>query len=658
MKRRPFLGSLAALGAGTLLPHTPAAKENKNNQQVEKTNYQKSISSQVEVLKKLENEQIIFTWYTNAAADILVKATNTSWEMAPVALQELEEIEQGFVWVRNERFVQEQYSATFNGKNSGDNIVFEVINEAGKVKGTFTCQASLDKADLVIKILKIDDSLPVLTFPTPLNNENLILPQNQGRLITKPVGNRYSRFYYPFGSSLNMRFFGGLKQQAGYTAILEEDYENAGVMCLGTTCSSVWQKSLGKWKGTKTIRFCFTTGGYVGVAKAFRKWAEPKGLLKPLTEKIKETPQLKNIIGGRMLSFYNARPKREKSANNDIYKFKGATAETGVEVFSTYNECSKIIKSAMEAGMKKGIVNIRGWIRGGYDYSHPDVWPPEPALGTVEELKQLTTLKDPLTVVLHDNYLDSYKQNPSWPQGVMIDKRGDLMKAGIWAGGQAYVLDYKKSIEFAKKNWEKMKDLKTRGMFIDTTTAQQFYENYDPQSLSTKVDDRINRSELLKFYKNQKQILGSEEASDFGVPFVDWLENRHKRVPGESIPLWSLVFHDCVMNTRYVDPSNVNEGGSDYWLTDMLWGYFILFRVPKTAEWENNIEQFKSSLDVDYWFGQIATAEMTNHEYLTSDFQVERTKFSNGKSIIVNFSDTDRTVNGKTIKAKNYLIES
>jgi hypothetical protein len=476
-----------------------------------------------------------------------------------------------------------------------------------------------------------------------------------------------SRFFYTWFSHLNMRFVAGLnKDNNGYMTVFDEGFEDAGVIATKMSVFPVWQKSLGKWSGTRTVKYTFTKGGYVPIAKKYREWAKKKGIFKTLEEKIKETPALKNMIGGRMASFYQASPTRNKKMVEEQmeYKFKdlGKDVKAPEEspkpfVDYTHKETLEIIKELPGLGMKKGILNIRGWINGGYDYSHPDVWPTEPALGTTEELKAICELKDPFVTVLHDNYMDMYKQNPSFPKGIIIDKNGRFMRGGYWAGGQAYIMNYKDGLNYAKRNWEQIKTLNVRGMFVDTTTAMQLYETYEPGNNLSKADDLKYKIETIKFYKSQKQIFGSEESADFGIPYVDWFENRHSRVAGESIPLWPLVFHDCVMNGRYVDPTNV-KGGPNSWLEDMLWGYFILFRIGgKKTEWPDQKEAFKSTLHADDWFGQIGTAEMTNHEYLSEDFEVEKTTFGNGKSIVVNFSGQEKTVNGVTLKPYSYSIK-
>ena len=97
------------------------------------------------------------------------------------------------------------------------------------------------------------------------------------------------------------------------------------------------------------------------------------------------------------------------------------------------------------------------------------------------------------------------------------------------------------------------------------------YESYEKGNTATRTQDRQSKEELLQFYKQQGQVLGSEEGVDFGVPFVDWLENRHERRCGETVPLWPLVFHDAVVGARYY--TNGGSSSAKAFLPHLLWGY-------------------------------------------------------------------------------------
>ena len=160
---------------------------------------------------------------------------------------------------------------------------------------------------------------------------------------------------------------------------------------------------------------------------------------------------------------------------------------------------------------------------------------------------------------------------------------------------------------------------------------------------------------MLKYYKDEGIVIGSENAGDFGMAYLDFLENRHSRVPGKTIPIWPLVYHDAAFCARYPggNTSTVGEAGD---MLDILWGYNVMWATGDFNNWKNSHEAFKKSLFVDTFHEKIATAEMTNHKFHGADLQVEQTEFSTGLSVLANFAGAPRTVEGKTVPANDYLI--
>jgi hypothetical protein len=296
---------------------------------------------------------------------------------------------------------------------------------------------------------------------------------------------------------------------------------------------------------------------------------------------------------------------------------------------------------------------LRGWLQGGYDWSHPDVWPPEESLGTAAELRQLCSLGGDITVGLHDNYQDIYEQCASFPKGVVHLANGDLLAGGYWMGGQAYILNSGDGLRYAQRNWENLSQLNLKLIYIDTTTAVQNYESFDPGNLQTRSQDVEQRTEILKFFSDKGIGVGSEWGADFAIAYLDYASTRHRRIAGESIPLWPLVFHDAVFSMG----GGSGRGERPGWLENMLWGYVMSSRVNSFEGWKEHAVDFKSTLHVDKWNGQIGIQEMTDHKFLTDDFDVEQTMFGNGLSIIVNFSDSERTVGGVTVPAYGYVIK-
>lgn len=604
---------------------------------------------------QLENEHVSVSVHDDATAAFIDRGTGGRWETGPVALQEEGPIDVGHVWIRTGRSICEQYPGRFRLEQRGDRLRATLLGRERREVGQFSVKVELEGPWVRFGLDEIDESMPSLVFPTPIVSESLVFPRNVGQWVRKPLS---GRFFWRFYSQLNMRWFGGLRGDDGWIAVFDGPHHDAGVMAAEMHAGPAWLKSMGRWTYPRTVRYRFTTGGYVGLAKAYRQWAGEHGLVKTLEEKIEENPAVGNLIGGRILSFmqgntYHADAEEDRLRTvREEQRAKDGT----MRVWVSHKDTKRITEDALSLGMK-GLVVVRGWIKGGYDDAHPDVWPPEPALGSVDELREICRMRDPLVVALHDNYADIYPRAASWPNGVFRLPDGAPMPGGIWAGGQCYIINGRDGVSYAKRNWRQIKTLDPRAMFIDTTTAVNRYESYEPGNELTRNEDESYKRELLQFYKEQGQVLGSEEAADFGIPYVDWLENRHHRVAGESIPLWPLVFHDCACCGRYGQfTADVAPSGPANWLADMLWGYFILWGVRKADDWPQQRDAFAGTMHVDRWHARIGAARMTSHRYLSEDGQLEQTEFSNGLSIIANFSAEERTADGVTVKANGYVI--
>ena len=140
-------------------------------------------------------------------------------------------------------------------------------------------------------------------------------------------------------------------------------------------------------------------------------------------------------------------------------------------------------------------------------------------------------------------------------------------------------MNYRDSLNYAKRNWKKIGTVAPQAMYIDTTTAVQLYQSHEKGNEYSKADDGKYKLELLQFLKQQGLLVGSEQAADFAIPAVDWFETNHRRVAGQSIPLWPLVFHDAAFCTR----GQNDAAGYPGWLENMLYGAMLFFRRRRDA---------------------------------------------------------------------------
>jgi len=75
-----------------------------------------------------------------------------------------------------------------------------------------------------------------------------------------------------------------------------------------------------------------------------------------------------------------------------------------------YQEHHRIIENAAKYGLTDSMLTVHNWQHYGYDDRLPDIWPPNPRLGTLEEMQATLKLCDSLGILygLHDNYIDIY----------------------------------------------------------------------------------------------------------------------------------------------------------------------------------------------------------------------------------------------------------
>jgi uncharacterized protein DUF5696 len=604
-------------------------------------------------LLTLENDHLAVEFGEDCSGAVVDRHTGVRWQIWPVALQEHDPIDTGVVWVRTGRSFCDYYPGRFRARREGDRFRATLTGLLGREMGQFTFRIELDGPWLVFHVDEIDESLPNLTFPPHIVSESLVLPSGVGRWIREPLR---SAQYCTQATSITMRWFGGLQGDTGWIGVFEDGYADSGLYLSQLAATPIWLKSLDKWGPTRSVRYRCTTGGYVGQAKAFRSYAMDHGLFRSLEDKIDEVPTVGNLRGGRIVSVFQGYTAHKENYLDSLRPVpQDMDAKDGkVQVECSHADVLQIMKEARELGMQRGVFNVRGWIRGGYDDSYPDIWPPEPAMGTLDELREIMGVADPCVAVLHDNYQDSYPRTESFPEGVIRNRRGEPMPGGYWHGGQCFIMNPREAIRKVHDNWRHLSSLNPRGAFVDTMACVQFYQDFHPDHRLTRTEDYESKREMMRFYKSKGLLLGSENASDFGMDYIDFLENRHRHIPGESIPLWPLVYHDAAFCARYAQGTGSTEAARE--LEDVLWGYAVLWPSGTLANWRSRHEAFRESLQVDQWHARIGIDEMIDHRYLTEDDLVERTEFSSGEAVIANFAHEPRSVDGVTVPAEGYVI--
>ena len=676
VNRRDFLKSSTVLGTAAVSGSVASAMSSFVPEEKKVSSPDSYLpSDEIRELQVLENDWMKVTIFSNGQIKAIDKKNQQAWETFAVAIQDETVIRESMLWGRDGRAMGEQFPARFDGSMEYDVIVFRMFGRQQNYLGVFSCQFKLEEEWLSFELVEVDDSVPSLVFPPPFKSKTLVLPIDGGKLLKNDSNSIYDGIYQrrflQFFNGLGMRFIAGLDGENGWICAYHPNTVDAGAMQINHHITPAWLRSMDKWKSHYQVHYSFTSNNYVGIAKRYREYAIKQGIFISLKEKIAANPEVVKLLGGRALQFMQYWGKGDENIQEDYWATDSQVDTYRKEYLNfTFKEVMEKIRLAeKKLKFSKGMVLLRGWMHGGYDSAHPDIWPIESKLGTEEELKQIMQSSKYLTV-LHDNYQDFYSTAESFPRGVVHRKDGTLMSGGVWFGKQAYITNSRDGVKYAKRNVNQLLEIGPSGHFVDCVPNNPLHESYEPDNELSRLQDMQAKYDILKVFHDQTMVMGSEHFGDFCVPLLHWIEHSQARIEGETIPLWQLVFHDSVFACRY----NTFDESKPYpsWLEDMLYGNFLRFWIPLefgTDEeykfsyligWGGGAyteDDFKSTYHVDKWHQKIGLEEMTSHRFLTDDNKVEEAIYGDKYRIIVNFDENPRSVDGKKLKPFDYKLE-
>ena len=450
--------------------------------------------------------------------------------------------------------------------------------------------------------------------------------------------------YWSADGSMDMPWLGyGLPGGPGY-ALLFEDSDDAGAILepRGNDSRLVpvayhWAQK-DKFAYARSIRYGFVDkGGFVAMAKWYRKRAIASGAFKTLRQKLATRPQLERIKGAP--DFWGSDP----SICYDMRRY----------------------------GIRHAIVN------GPF---------PADAMRKIEGLGYL--------VSRYDNYEDmlegprDHENSGHIPDDV--EKLSDGTPVTAWLTWDKKVQYYKQCSMLYEGQARRLipPDLATHpynARFIDVTTACGLRECYDKVHPHTRTEDRDARMGLARYVADEcKLVLGGEHGKWWGTPYYDYFEgmqsgNRTSWPAGyvgtnipekredlkpqdwmygvgheRRVPLWRLVYGDCSVSTWYWGDStgHIYKAAPEYAdrqdCFNILSGTVPLFWVSNPYGFRWSDPDLRLRLLQSYYVTcpvteQTAFAEMTDFKYLSDDRSVQQTGFDSGITVTVNFGDKPYT---------------
>jgi hypothetical protein len=457
-----------------------------------------------------------------------------------------------------------------------------------------------------------------------------------------------------------MPFWGVTDGAEGHMAIIETP-DDASIQIKrldGNLCiAPAWDPQKGRFGYSRKLHYVFfDSGGHVAICRRYRAYAKESGLLKTLEQKRAEIPSVDLLVGAVNVWCW------DKDALSLVREMKAL----GIERILWSRRQTPDVIEAMNR--MDGVLTSR------YDI-YQDLMDPQ-------------IVKDKL----RGQHVDWTQAG--WPDDIMLDEKGKPRPGWRVRGkdGQMYpcgVLCDKQAPKYAAQRVPA--ELEThpyRCRFIDTTTASPWRECYHPDHPMTRSDSRHWKMELLRFMSERmKLVTGSETGHDAAVPYVHYFEGMLSlgpyRVPDAGrnmgqildevpervakfqvghkyrLPLWELVYHDCVVAQWYW--GDYNNKLPALWqkrdLFNILYGTAPMFMFNRQV-WGQYKDRFAQSYkDICPITRAVGYAEMTDHRFLTPDRNVQQTAFANGITVTVNFGDKSyRLAGSKELKPMSYHV--
>lgn len=545
-----------------------------------------------------------------------------------------------------------RFEADFGSTDKRPNTVRVALRLAGE-------------GDLAVEADMADRAAPLkpFVFLDPLATDSasaalVVADYSNGHLYPANT-NKPVRAYFAL-SRMDMPWIGvcDLARGTGYLIIVETS-DDGSLACPSFSVAGRdfaapeihWGPSKGTFAYPRKLIYHFAPrGGYVALAKRYRVYAQQQGLIVPLAEKVKKNPNLERLFGAP-----------------DVWG----------------DGSLRFAREAKAAGVDKMLIHGRA---------------------TPEEMKAINDLG--YLTSEYDNYTDVLPFDGGHPA---VDSSHDRIPENVVqkADGQRMTawVTFDKKVTYMKRcpaRWvETAQQVVPKllaqqpflARFVDVTTAEDLYECYDPAHPITRGQKRQCGIDLLAFMRSQHLVVGGEHGIWWGVPQQDYIEGMmsggntfwpaghliHPKTKADAfagygtwenyerfgighatrVPLWELVFHDCVVSTWYWGDA------SDFLLQaapevtpkkdafNVLYGTIPLLWANAEGSWPAHRDVFlRTYRNTCKLHEAVAGTELLSHEWLTPDRAVQRTRFSDGTEVVVNFGEAPyaATVGGKAYR--------
>ncbi len=353
-----------------------------------------------------------------------------------------------------------------------------------------------------------------------------------------------------------------------------------------------------------------------------------------------------------------------------------------------YAESAQQLELAFRYGLTDSMVLWHNWQRWGYDYRLPEIFPPNPQFGTLEEMQKLVEVCRSHGVLfgLHDNYIDFYPDAKgfSYKERIAFHQNGLPVRAWFNEGrnAQSYRFRADQVEPFLRENLAVIREhIHPTAYFIDVWAS---INPYDYWTADGRFFDRVfTRNSWREHFAWIRNYLGnnapqiSESGHDQLIGWLDGATANHLRVGppvGEGRYRWAVwnwpcedaqrvpwldaahhhrfILHGAGYSPRYqagLDSRLHGIFSDDYICTEILTGHPAMVPAP-----------FGHDVVRKYWLTQpvaraLALRTIEEVTFYQGDLHRQIVTWSGGGKVYVNRGSEDWQIEGWTLPSFGFL---
>lgn len=335
-------------------------------------------------------------------------------------------------------------------------------------------------------------------------------------------------------------------------------------------------------------------------------------------------------------------------------------------------------------GLTDSFLTVHNWQRWGYDYRLPDIWPPNPTMGTVQDMRRIGEVCNPQDIPwgLHDNYTDFYPDAEGYTyDDIRFTADGRPIKAWLNEGREAQSYSWRpdRFMPYLQRNLKLIKEgVAPTHYFIDVLTSTgcpDYYDsegNYHPGTETRKCFGEAFA--WVREYLGANAPTTSEAGHDQLTGYLDGADCQHlmlsdkptehtiylpceqwERVPWlDAVTHSRFIQHGVGYSTRYEGTRGRAAHGinsDDYISDEMLTGHALMV----------DADCWGAPAVRKYWLAQpvarnLALEDIASVQFANNDMRRQIVTWTNGTRVYVNRGETPWAVESHTLPRYGYYV--